>query len=125
VIDQLTDPHDRIEDLPGRFEQRLEDEIARGTARGRAAIVAFLDVATTELADWSPHAEGDDLLQCEIDASATEVVVGLIRSMAHHDSAACRPATLRVDRLVMRCAAVDDGLTLRIAGARWAGRPGA
>jgi hypothetical protein len=63
------------EDPVSRFEERLEEELARGTSRGRAALVAFLDVGTTELADWSPIEDGDDLLQCEIDSTALELDV--------------------------------------------------
>jgi hypothetical protein len=73
----------QTEDLVPRFEARFEEELVRGTSRGRAALVAFLDVGTTELADWSPTEEGDDLLQCEIDSDETRVIVGLMRNMAH------------------------------------------
>jgi hypothetical protein len=73
----------QTEDLVPRFEERFEEELARGTSRGRAALVAFLDVGTTELADWSPTEDGDDLLQVEIDSDETRVFVGLMRNMAH------------------------------------------
>jgi hypothetical protein len=73
----------QTEDLVPRFEERLQEELARGTSRGRAALVAFLDVGTTELADWSPIEDGDDLVQCEIDSDETRVTVGLMRNMAH------------------------------------------
>jgi hypothetical protein len=73
----------QTEDLVPRFEERFEEALARGTSRGRAALAAFLDVATTELADWSPTEDGDDLLQCEIASDETRVIVGLMRNMAH------------------------------------------
>lgn len=73
----------RTEDLVPRFEQRVEEELALGTSRGWAALVAFLDAGTTELADWSPTEDGDDLLQVEIDSDETRVFVGLMRNMAH------------------------------------------
>ena len=76
----------RIQELPRHFEQRLADELARGTAGGRAVVVAFLDAASAELADWSPTAEGDALLQCEIDSDSEKIVLGLIRSMSQRDS---------------------------------------
>jgi hypothetical protein len=76
----------RIEELPRRFEQCLAVELGRGTATGRAAVIAFLDAASTELADWSPTVEGDGLLRCEIDSNAERIVLGLIRSMAIRDS---------------------------------------
>jgi hypothetical protein len=73
----------QTEDLVPRFEERFEEALSRGTSRGRAALVAFLDVGTTELADWSPTEDGDDLLQVEVDSDETRVVVGLMRNMAH------------------------------------------
>ena len=75
----------QTEDLVPQFEERFEEALARGTSRGRAALVAFLDVGTTELADWSPTEDGDDLLQCEIDSDETRVFVGLMRNMGNHD----------------------------------------
>ena len=73
--------HIQTEDLTQRFEERFEEELARGTSRGRAALVAFLEVATADFGDRSFTAP-DDVLQCEIDSDEQQVVVGLIRSMA-------------------------------------------
>jgi hypothetical protein len=84
----MTDQPEPIqaEDLVPRFEERFEEELARGTSRGRAALLAFVDVAMTELADWSPTKDGDDVLQVEIDSDETRVIVGLMRNMAHRTS---------------------------------------
>src|SRR5262249_24537686 len=71
----------QTEDLVPRFEERFEEELARGTSRGRAALVAFVDVAAADFGDRS-FAAPNDVLQCEIDSDEQQVVVGLIRSMA-------------------------------------------
>jgi hypothetical protein len=75
----------RIADLPDQFEERFAGELARGgVAAGRAAVVAFLDAAGTELADWSPATEDAGILQCEIDSNEEKVFLGLIRTMSHY-----------------------------------------
>jgi len=71
--------HIQTEDWTRRFEERFEEALARGTSRGRAALVAFLEVAATDFDDRS-FAAPNDVLQCEIDSSEREVVVGMIRS---------------------------------------------
>jgi hypothetical protein len=86
--DQMADrPHRiRISDLPADYDRRVADEGADADApSGRAVIIAFLDAASAQLEDWSPAKENARILQCEIDANAQQVFVGLIRTMSHYD----------------------------------------
>ena len=86
--DQMSDQPRRIQirDLPGDYERRVGVEGAGGEVpSGRAAIVAFLDAAGAQLEDWSPANENAGILQCEIDANAEQIFVGLIRTMSHYD----------------------------------------
>jgi hypothetical protein len=75
----------RISELADRFEERLAQERAgEEPSDGRAAVVAFLDAANADLADWTPEKDGAGILQCEIDSDAKQVFLGLIRTMSHY-----------------------------------------